>query len=258
MLLLNRRELLASPALAFLFGSAAAAAPRQPAAGDIARLCALQDCTLLALRYRKVPGSVRDLLSRQGDFALLGHLVPSADFLSGAGDAPEVKALALGARMDKAISEALRSDAEDSGIYQDVAVLRATAAQPGKPGITEDQFLSLMKTIHRRLFIEIHTFEPDAENVEDWMDRVMRWNDDREHLIESYARVFARPEAAKVRRFLEEPRFYDAADGLLPLLSRARKGESVASDAIHRAITEASPQSVYGRAVRAGLKLLAA
>ena len=220
-------------------------------------------------------------VTRAGDLhnpRLLGLL--RERWAEGAGDALTQRKLAfvlgwLGHRAaDRQMKPVFRSadpdcsrSPTDCSVYHDVFVLREvygsgaeepyspfTAARgltehPAAGGVPVEALEELFGVIWQRTMIRMHTFSPDNDDVERWLERLF---EERGRLyvdIRRYTEALLEPDPDKVKRFVEDVNFYDPADAIVRLARALQHGEGIDDRAIGAAVTAAAEQSHYAQAL---------
>jgi hypothetical protein len=165
----------------------------------------------------------------------------------------------------------------DSSVYHDVHLFRVMydggrsapftpwSLQPGllghpaAPFVAVDAVEDLFKAIWRRMLVEMHTFIPDEDHVETWLDSVCDVHQALYVDLHRYAEAYLRPDPDKLRRFVVEPRFHDPADPVVALASALRRREPlVAAPTLDALIATARTACQYGQAVLRALRYLRA
>jgi hypothetical protein len=155
----------------------------------------------------------------------------------------------------------------DCSVYHDAFVLREvygsgteepyspfTAARdlpdhPGSAAVPVETLEELFGVIWQRTMIRMHTFSPDEDDIEAWLERLF---DARAELyvdIARYAEALLRPDPGKVKRFIRDVNFYDPDDAVIRLARGLQRGERVEADTIGRALEAAASQSHYAQAL---------
>ncbi len=264
----DRRELLKLSAFATastllpvaMFGTAAAASGYGTSPGTgLTRVSACDDCLRLALVSKGIPGDFARVLVRNWDVARIGSVLQDTSRLTAllktpATPATEKKlAFALGALAHLGVSQQLypgESSLNERMIYHDAALLRHFSG--GTINASSEDIVDLLATIDSRTYIRIHTFQPDVEYVDDWILRIVAWNEGKAEFRERYAQVIAVPDAAKVRKYIEDENFYDPKDKIIRLATALRRGDAESATNIVEAHRDAKSQSLYARALAAG------
>ncbi|MCU0227221.1 MAG: hypothetical protein MUF01_06240 [Bryobacterales bacterium] len=267
---ISRRDLLvgtalwANPALWALAEGAASADPTFPGGsirpGDVARTAMLHDAVILTMLSQGTPASIRHLLALEPADVLLGQALASG--VPAGTEKPQPDALRLGAKMAAAADALLQpmlptntTERDACLLYWDVATMLGSSGSPGplKEAIPMDQLRGFFEALHRRLFIGIHTLEPDAEDIEGWIERIVAWDAQREGMSDRYARALATRDSAEWRRFVEEAGFYSVEDPYIRLALAARKGAVTSTEASAR-LTASQPACVYAKAMQAAIR----
>lgn len=162
------------------------------------------------------------------------------------------------------------ADAAECGVYQDVTLLREMSfAQPAPcsggasspddrvSSATLEQLQELFHVASTRLLIGIHTFNPDGGDAYGWMKKMKEWDSNWKALLTQYANVYRSPDAAKWRRFVEQPGFYDRDDAVVRICRSLQNG-GLAPETEVRAAMETPPRGLYGKALRSGFQHLQA
>jgi len=272
---LNRRQFMELPALVGIVpGGLAEAAEAGVSFGLITRLALVDDCTRLAMHQPGLPAAFCDSLVTHRDIARLSG-IPAAgakdlvELLASCRDAwphrkpaarlPQKLAFVLGALLHRAAERELASPAADQErrLYQDAAVLREfSGVEP--PSATQAQLEDLFRVISRRFMIELHTFSPDTEDVNGWVERLVGWSRQDGTLCRALAQACAAPDAGKLRQHITAPDFYDRNDPLIRLARSVQAGRLIGRAALRAALEAPGAHSQYGRALRLGCSCLEA
>jgi hypothetical protein len=153
----------------------------------------------------------------------------------------------------------------DCSVYHDVFVFRAVyAAGAEEPyagavltreaeslprgNLPPAELEDLLRAILQRALIGLHTFRPDADHIEDWIDGLLGLGQQFRVNVARYAEALAEPDPEKVRRFIEEPNFYDPADPVIALARSIQKGQPLQTP-VTDALAASTQGSHYSRAL---------
>ena len=161
----------------------------------------------------------------------------------------------------------------DCSVYHDAFVMREVyaGADPFPPRLVEpgtasnaaasaaakaidvEEVEGLFRAMWQRMLLAMHTFIPDDEDAEGWLGRVLATVQRVRVDLRRYAEALARPDPDKVRRYVEEVRFYDREEPLLRLLASLRRDggapDAGAGPTLEAALEAARGGSLYARAV---------
>ena len=153
----------------------------------------------------------------------------------------------------------------DCSVYHDVFLFRAVYAngqgEPYAPGILSldaGALEDVLRSLWQRALVGMHTFIPDQEDIEGWLERLFRTRQQFYVDIERYAEAFAHPDPDKVRRFLDEVNFYQDRDPLIRLARSIQAGTPETEIDLPAALGAAATQSEYAQALRRGFLYLEA
>jgi hypothetical protein len=270
----DRREFMHTPALTGAFaalygGVAAGEARRGGVAGHVTMTALAGDCVRLAMCSQAIPAGTKDVLAKNPELVRIGGLVQvPVDSVPGLLDAGREKkagdreqALVLGSLVERAAGQlkpALRADAE-CDLYRDVTLLREMALpQGGVSRATAAEVYDLLLTLETRRLIGIHTFSPDAGDVDAWLTGLIQWRRDCRALLKRYADVFCAPDPELTRKYVSGPGFYGRQDGVIQLARAVQNGAVISRSAVEPALKAAPSLSQYARALRKGHDYLAA
>ena len=186
------------------------------------------DCIRLAMCSQAIPAGTKDVLAKNPELVRIGGLVQlpvesvpvllDASREKKAGD--QEHALVLGSLVERAAGQlkpALRADAE-CDLYRDVTLLREMALpRGGVSRATAAEVYDLLLTLETRRLIGIHTFSPDAGDVNTWLAGLIQWRRDCRALLKRYADVFCAPDPELTRKYVSGPGFYGRQDGVIRL-----------------------------------------
>lgn len=114
------------------------------------------------------------------------------------------------------------------------------------------ELASLFTALGQRLLVRLHTFEPDAEDVDNWLARLIAWKEQQQRLFLRYAKVCHSPEPDKVRQFVTQMNFFDCSDPLIRIARSLRRGSLPLASQVEPALEAASGQSQYAQAIQRG------
>ncbi len=156
----------------------------------------------------------------------------------------------------------------DCSIYHDVFLLREVYGEgrehysadlleptleqmPGAEGLDADEVEELFRAMWQRALLGLHTFIPDHGDVEGWISRLIATRQTYRVDLQRYAEAHAKPDPQKVRRFIEEPNFYNPKDPIIRLARSIQRGEPEDMDVV-KAVEAGFSQSQYSRALARG------
>ena len=148
----------------------------------------------------------------------------------------------------------------DCSIYHDAFLLRevyGTGADEPYCGVAEvggvGEFEGLLRSLWQRALVGIHTFIPDQSDPEGWLERLFALRQEFSVDLDRLARALCEPDPDLVRRFIDEPGFYDASDAVIALARGVQCGDDDAVGGLGAALDAAATQSHYAQALRRGL-----
>jgi hypothetical protein len=151
----------------------------------------------------------------------------------------------------------------DCSIYNDAVIYHEVyaggAAEPFHPHYLEKELPGedIFRVLLQRALLELHTLIPDRQDGEGWLDKLFTLQQKFYVDIDRYAEAILHPDPEKMRRFIEEPNFYDAADPIVATARAIQRGESVSAEQV-RAATDAEPKSHYAQMLHMGFGYLKA
>lgn len=155
----------------------------------------------------------------------------------------------------------------DCSIYHDVTVYREVysggARDPYVPGGLEPEFADhpaaagldvealedLLWASWQRMLLVMHTFIPDDDNIDPWLENVIARRQRLYVELRRYAEAFAKPDPDKVKRFVEEPNFYNPDDDLIRFARSLQLGDAVEHIDFEKALADAPSASLYAKAL---------
>lgn len=258
---------------------------------NVTHTAVVDDCARLARRWSAVCPPFQRVLERHHEFARLGGLTRAGDnhtprllrdlreaWADGGSDETARRKLAFtlgwlchraADRQFKPVFRATDPDCPrsptDCSVYHDAFILRALYGGGEREpycGAIEardvDALEDALRSLWQRALVAIHTFIPDEEDVHGWLERLFAARQRFRVDLRRYAEALANPDPQKVRRFIEEPGFYDAADPLIRLARDIQDGQAGENMDIEGAIRSASSGSQYAGALARGLSYLRA
>ncbi len=178
--------------------------------------------------------------------------VISAAANGGAKPRPQELGAALMWLVHRGVEQGLEGEAgatSDRSVYQDVGLMRWWAGAGAQTQVEADALLVGLQTIERRLFIRIHTIEPDSDDPAGWIERLVDWHEGRAQLLARYTSVITNPDAALWRQHVEgKPPLFAVKDRVLSVLQRARQGDRLPAKVVLEAMN-GEAGCAYGQAV---------
>ena len=170
-------------------------------------------------------------------------------------------ALVAGQRVAAVMDEHLRADSAEQSRYRTTYLMKQLQrARPGGrqvplegpvEGVTPAEVAELLHLMQQRNLIRTHTLRPEFSDIKTWLDDLLTYYAAMKEENAALAEVFCTPEEGKLRRYVLEPTFYDPADGAITAARDLAGGRVVGMQS-----TELTAQSLYGRALVAGLEEL--
>lgn len=156
-------------------------------------------------------------------------------------------------------------DPTDCSVYHDVFLFRTVYAsgksEPYTPGILSLDAGGLeeaLRSLWQRALVGMHTFIPDQEDIEAWLERLFETRQQFYVDLDRYAQALTHPDSDKVRRFLDEVHFYHDQDPLIQLARSIQAGAPATEIDLAAALDAAAKQSQYAQALRRGYLYLEA
>ena len=163
-----------------------------------------------------------------------------------------------------------RHDPTDCSVYHDVFLFREVygsgqeepyapemleatmASAPATQAFDVGEIESLFRSVWQRALIGLHTFIPDQEDIDGWLERLFKTRQLFYVDIRRYASAFADPDPDKVQRFIVDVHFYEGQDPLIRLARSIQRGTPDAEIDLQEALEAAASQSEYAQALRRG------
>jgi hypothetical protein len=165
----------------------------------------------------------------------------------------------------RAVDGACVEEPTDCSVYHDVFLFRTVYAdgrgEPYAPGILSLDTSALedvLRSLWQRALLGMHTFIPDQQDVEGWLEQLFETRQRFYVDIERYAQAFANPDPDKTRRFIDEVNFYQERDDLIRLARSIQGGTREPEIDLPAALNAAVTQSQYAQALRRGYLYLEA
>lgn len=116
----------------------------------------------------------------------------------------------------------------------------------------------LLRAMLQRALIGLHTFIPDRDDIEGWMERLFATRQCFSVDIRRYAEAFAKPDPDKMKRFILDVNFYDRTDPIIRLARSLQHGSADEGIDLADAVQAAESQSQYAQALGKGYLYLQA
>ncbi len=116
---------------------------------------------------------------------------------------------------------------------------------------------AFFRALLQRALIELHTFIPDRDNIEPWLEKLSTLQQRFYVDINRYAAAIYKPDPEKVKRFITDVNFYDKEDAIIVAVRGIQRGEGVTAVQVKEA-AEADAKSQYAQALQIGFGYLCA
>lgn len=116
---------------------------------------------------------------------------------------------------------------------------------------------AFFQALLQRALIGMHTFIPDRDDIESWIEKLATIQQQFYVDNERYASAIHKPDPEKVKRFITDPNFYDRDDPIIAAARGIQRGEGVTAAHVKDA-AEAEAKSHYAQALRMGYGYLCA
>jgi hypothetical protein len=133
--------------------------------------------------------------------------------------------------------------------YSPFTAARDPSQHPAAEAVQVEELEDLFGVIWQRTMIRMHTFKPDEDNVETWLEQLFAARAELYVDIARYSEALLRPDPDKVKQFLQDVNFYDASDEIIRLARALQQGEAVPDPDIGNAVDAAAQGSHYAQAL---------
>lgn len=249
-------------------------------AGELVPVSVIDDSCTLAFASGKAPAALSNNLAADVNWELPGNkgrlatVIPAHDkrilqLLDHLKEKPEDEqyhakvAIAFGFAAHCGCSEVFgpvmdrwKDDEEklEAAVYQDAALLRALSEEsPEHARLTPGEFNEILRVLLPRAITRTHTLKPDYDDGPGWVNRMAEWRKSTPARFEHYARVYADPDPAKLRKYVSSIDFYQPEDEALQACRELQTGAQVKPEKLDEALS-AKPASLYGQAVVKGYR----
>ena len=127
------------------------------------------------------------------------------------------------------------------------------ADNPTAPGQALSEFVY---ALFQRALLASHTFDPDKQNLDAWLENLIAHVQPLYLNIEIYTRVFTQPDPHKMQQYQVETAFYLESDPAIRLARALQAGQSVSPAELEAALAENANRSGYGRTLELGMNAL--
>ena len=116
---------------------------------------------------------------------------------------------------------------------------------------------TFFRALLQRALIELHTFIPDRDDIEPWLEKLATLRQQFYVDVDRYAAAIYRPDPVKVKRFITDVNFYDGEDPIVAATRGIQHGEGVTASQVKEA-AGAEAKSHYAQALQMGYGYLCA
>lgn len=244
--------------------------PGEPAPpGRITAIAATDDCYRLTQYSNEIVDPISESLERHPDAARIGGVLRSPDEqiphllqriqeqwpggtrveladVANNGIDPEYISFVSGALCHAATETNLNEYSSEQRLRQDATILREFGDDIDIHIADSEEIADVLDCFWLRSIVGLHTFVPDRDDVEGWMDRLFNWSNEDEEFRRRYA------EAYTALGEETNPEFYDQSDPIIRVTRAIQREEALPSE-LDEAIT-ATSTSQYADAVREGFQ----
>jgi len=114
-----------------------------------------------------------------------------------------------------------------------------------------------VQALFQRLMVSMHTFTPDGENIEEWIDKAEKFRQKAYVNLERYRKAVMEPDPDMMQRFIIEPNFYEPNDPIITAARCLANGEDVKIK-WDELIDEKKATSIYAQALRRAFRYVRA
>jgi len=169
-----------------------------------------------------------------------------------------------------------RSGPSDSSIYEDTVIFREVYANgnkdpfipssldfgmdshPAAKAVSVDEVQDLFGGIWQRSLLELQTFIPQDDNLDEWLDLVFARLEPYTVDVNRYSEAYHRHDPDLYKRFITDINFYDATDPIILLARSIHRGAVDYTIDLSKAVEAAEKQSLYAQALHKGYGYLQA
>ena len=127
--------------------------------------------------------------------------------------------------------------------------LEPTAPFPAAAGLDAGAMEACFRVLLQRTLLGAHTFKPDADDPEGWLERLFERLQELYVDVRRYHQALTHPDPEIVKRAITDVNFYDDRDAILALLAELRAGADVDGETFLTRCRLGDHASLYARAV---------
>ncbi len=120
---------------------------------------------------------------------------------------------------------------------------------PQAPELDVEAVEAYFRVLLQRTLLAAHTFKPDRDDPEGWLERLFERLQDMYVDVRRYHEALTNPDPEIVRRAITDVNFYDRGDPILSLLADLRAGPDVTGDDFLKRCQLGDGDSLYARTV---------
>lgn len=140
------------------------------------------------------------------------------------------------------------ADHEEMVAYHDACCLREMAGLTTTDSSSLKEFEHLLLAMGPRSLERIHTLIADVDDGTGWLHKMVAWRNNYREKVSEYAKIMIASDEGKWKKYISDPKLYDADDPILKLADRYRRAESVKDVDVKNALN-INGQSIYGRSL---------
>ncbi|KKL76421.1 hypothetical protein LCGC14_2045060 [marine sediment metagenome] len=120
---------------------------------------------------------------------------------------------------------------------------------PSAPDLDVGTVEAYFRVLLQRTLLAAHTFKPDSDDPEGWLDRLFGRLQELHVDLARYHQALTKPDPEIVRRAITDVNFYDDGNAILSLLADLRAEKQVTGEAFLQRCRLGDHDSLYARAV---------
>lgn len=115
---------------------------------------------------------------------------------------------------------------------------------------------AFVRALFQRTLVSMHTFAPDRENFDEWLDNLLSSIPPLYLDIDLYVRIFQDPDPQKIEQYRVETDFYCDSDPIIQLARALQQGATIHQEELETALSTRENHSGYARSLGLGVEAI--
>jgi hypothetical protein len=136
----------------------------------------------------------------------------------------------------------------ENSVYKYAVMEEELLKNPASAGVYTEGMMDFIHSLVKKSLIEMHTFKPDYDDVDGWLERIFERQQCFYVDLKRYAKAIIEPDPDKWKTYITDINFFDSTDPVIVIAKRLRKDDKVSNEELDTALA-ATNRSHYAQAL---------